>query len=72
MCFFMSLVPATILMVLGFFVRYAGNKAGGSLEKFGKILSIWVFLVALVPILGSLYLTLNDKCPVTHFINSLG
>ena len=72
MCFFMSLVPATILMVLGFFVMYAGAKAGGSLKKYGKILSIWVFLVALVPLIGGLYLTLNDICPVTHLINSLG
>ena len=41
-----ALVPVTLLVVLGYFVLFAANKAEGSARAFGKYLSIWVFVLA--------------------------
>ncbi len=41
-----ALVPVTLLVVLGYFVRVAAAKADGSAQVFGKYLSIWVFVLA--------------------------
>ena len=63
MCFFMSLVPATFLVVVGFFVLFASSRAEGGIQRFGRILAIWVFVVALVPVLAGAYVTLSGLCP---------
>jgi hypothetical protein len=66
MCFVISLFPATVWMVIGFAVLYLTAKATGNLQKFGKILAIWIFVLSLVlPICGA-YLTISGKCPLTR------
>lgn len=63
MCFFFSLIPATIWVVLGYFVLFSSNKTVGAVQKFGQILAIWVFIVAaFFPIMGA-YVTLAGFCP---------
>lgn len=62
MCFFFSLIPATFWFVVGYFVLLTSEKAEGGIKKCGKILAIWVFILAfLFPICG-IYVTLSDKC----------
>lgn len=64
MCFIFSFVPATIFLVIGYFVLFSSNKAEGTIKKFGQILAIWVFIVALFfPICGA-YMTLSGQCPM--------
>lgn len=63
MCIILSLVPATILTTIGYFVLFSSTKAEGAISKFGKILAIWLFIVALVPIIVGLYLTISGLCP---------
>jgi uncharacterized membrane protein (DUF485 family) len=63
MRFFMSLVPATFLVVIGYFVLFASSRAEGGIQRFGRILAIWVFVVALVPVLAGAYATLSGLCP---------
>jgi hypothetical protein len=54
MIFLFSLIPATALVVVGYFVLYASTRAEGGLERFGKYLGIWIFFLAGVSVLGGL------------------
>jgi len=64
MCFFFSLFPATIWLVIGFFVLFASTRTEGGLKKFGKALAIWVFVIAaFFPLCGA-YVTLAGLCPI--------
>jgi len=64
MCFFFSLIPATFWAVVGFFVLFASTHAEGTLHRFGRVLGIWVLIVALLlPICGA-YVTWSGKCPI--------
>ena len=62
--FFFSLIPATIFVVIGYFVLFSSTKAEGAVQKFGKILAIWIFFIALFfPICGA-YVTISGQCPM--------
>ncbi len=64
MCFFFSLVPATVFMVFGYFVLFSSTKAEGGVSTCGRVLAIWVFVVALFfPICGA-YVSLAGLCPI--------
>ena len=68
MCFFFSLIPATIIAVVGFFVLFASTKAEGGVRTLGRILAIWVFIVATFPPMGGAYVTLTGACPLTEML----
>ena len=71
MCFFFSLIPATFWLVVGFFVLFTSTKTEGTLRKFGKILAIWIFIIALLfPICGA-YVTLSGNCPLNKMIENM-
>ncbi len=71
MCFIFSLIPATIFAVIGYFVLFSSTKAEGAVQKFGQILAIWVFIVALFfPIMG-LYVTLSGLCPIEELMQTM-
>ncbi len=64
MCFFFSFIPATVWVVIGYFVLFASTKAEGGIRTFGKLLAIWTFIIAaLLPVMG-LYVTLAGLCPI--------
>lgn len=64
MCFIFSLIPATIFTVIGYFVFFSSTKTEGARQKFGQVLAVWVFIVALFfPMMG-LYVTLSGLCPI--------
>ena len=57
MCFIFSFIPATTFTVIGYFILFSSTKTEGAVQKFGQILAIWVFIVALmIPIIGALSL----------------
>ncbi len=71
MCFFFSFFPATFWSVLGYFVMFSSTKAEGSMRTFGRILAIWLFVIAaFIPIMAA-YVTLNDLCPLTALFENL-
>jgi hypothetical protein len=71
MCFFFSLMPATVWLVIGFFVLFASTKAEGGLSKFGKVLAIWSFVIAAIfPLVGA-YVTLAGLCPTEAMIQQM-
>ncbi len=68
MCFFFSLIPATILVVIGYFGLFSSGKAQGGIRRFGQVLAIWVFVVALFPTVAGAYVTLSGLCPMTEMM----
>ena len=71
MCFFFSFVPATFWLVVGYFVLFASTKAQGGTQVFGRIVAIWLFVIAaLIPMLG-LYVTIADLCPAQAIMQRL-
>ncbi len=64
MCFICSLIPATIFLVIGYFVLFSSSNAEGTIQTFGQILGIWNFIVALFFLICGAYMTLSGKCPM--------
>ena len=68
MCFFFSLFPATIWLIIGYFVLLSSAKTEGRIQIFGRVLSIWVFVIAaFIPLMG-LFITLSGLCPITEIM----
>jgi len=71
MCFFFSLLPATIWVVIGYFVLFSSSKTHGAIQAFGRILSIWVFIVAAFFPLAGGYVTFAGLCPIDAMMQSM-
>lgn len=53
MVFLISLIPATVLVVVGYFVLFSSTRADGTMKAFGQGLAIWVVvLAAAFPVAG--------------------
>ena len=63
MCFFFSLIPATVFTVIGYFVLFSSTKTEGKIKVFGQILAIWIFIIATFPLMMGSYVTLSGLCP---------
>ena len=71
MCFLISLLPGTIWVVLGYFILFSSTRSQGPVQIFGRILAIWVFILAgFFPIAGA-YVTLSGLCPIGAMMQSL-
>ena len=71
MCFFFSFIPATLWVVIGYFVLFASTKAEGAIQKFGQILAIWIFVIAaFLPVAGA-YVTFADLCPIEGIFQAM-
>ncbi len=64
MCFFFSLMPATFFVTIGFFVLFAASMAKGAVKGFGQILAVWIFVLALFPLIAGAYVTWSGQCPM--------
>ncbi len=71
MCFFFSLIPATVWAVIGFFVLFASTKAEGGLRKFGQVLAVWSFVIAALFPLGGAFITLAGLCPMAAMMETM-
>lgn len=65
MFFFFSLIPTTIFVVVGYFVLFASARANGGVRTFGRVLAIWIFVVAALPPLAGAYATITGIHPFT-------
>jgi hypothetical protein len=54
MLFLFSLMPATALVVLGYFVLFSSTRAEATTKRFGQFLATWLFFLAGVVLLASL------------------
>lgn len=71
MCFVFSLIPATFWVTIGYFVLFSSRKIDGAIRKFGQVLAIWIFIVALFFPLCGAYTTLSGKCPIEKIIQKI-
>lgn len=72
MCFIFSLIPATFWVVIGYFVLFASTKADGAVQKFGRVLAVWLFIIALlIPLIGA-YMTVTGLCQFEQIIQEMG
>ncbi len=71
MCFLISFGPATFWAVVGYFVLFSSTRAEGGIRKFGRILAIWIFIIAaFIPLMGA-YVTLSGLCPIGDILEAL-
>ncbi len=63
MCFLFSFLPATFWVVIGYFVLYSSGKAGDGIRTFGRILAIWIFVIAACCLIAGAYVSLAGLCP---------
>ena len=65
MCFFFSFMPATFCVTVGYFVLFAASKAADNgLKTFGRVLAIWLFIIATFILIAGTYASLSGLCPV--------
>ena len=71
MYFFVSLIPATLTVVVGYFILFSSTKTQGAVKTLGRILAIWVLaLAALFPLAGG-YVTYAGLSPVGSMMQSM-
>lgn len=67
----MSLLPATIWAVVGYFILFSSTRAQGAVRSFGRALAIWVFVIAaFFPIMGA-YVAIMGICPIESIMQSM-
>ena len=47
---------ATVLAVVGFFVLFTASKSQGLVKRIGNVLGAWLFVLAVLAIVGSIFL----------------
>ena len=55
---------ATLAVLAGYFVLIVAGKAERGLQKFGKILAIWIFILAALPVLFGGYMAVSGHGPL--------
>ncbi len=71
MCFFFSLIPATVCVVVGYFVLFSATMTQGAVQIFGYILTAWLFIIAaFFPTMGG-YVSFAGLCPAQAMIQSM-
>ncbi len=63
MCFLISFLSATFWVVIGYFVLFSSSKAEGGIRTFGRVLAIWIFVIAAFFLIAGAYATLAGLCP---------
>jgi len=71
MCLVFSLIPATIFTTIGYFVLFSSSKVEGATRKFGQVLAVWIFIIAVFPIICGTYMTLSSNCPMEKMIEKM-
>ncbi|MGF1757097.1 hypothetical protein L4D76_03910 [Photobacterium sagamiensis] len=72
MCFFFSFIPATFWLVIGYVVLFLSSKVDGRLQTFGRVLAIWIFVIAAFILMMGLVVTLSGLCPISDMIQHMG
>lgn len=71
MSFIFSLLPATLLAVMGYVVLYCAIRSEGGIGTFGKILAAWVFVLALLFPLAGAYTAITGFSPMEEHFRSM-
>lgn len=71
MYFLLSLIPATLSVVLGYFVLFSSTKTQGAVKTLGQILAIWIFILATVSPMAGAYATYAGLPPIGAMMRSM-
>lgn len=71
MYFSFSLIPATLALVLGYFILFSSSKAQGAVKMFGQILAVWVFILAAALPLAGAYATYAGFPSISAMMRSM-
>jgi hypothetical protein len=71
MCFFVSLVPATIWLIIGYFVLFASSRSEAGIKIFGSALAIWIFVIAAMIPIAAAYVTIAGLCPLEDMLRTM-
>lgn len=72
MLFLISLLPATIFVVLGYFVVFASTRSEGGFRRFGQYLGGWIILLGGVTVLGGvLGSTVGIQGPLSRLMDGM-
>lgn len=71
MYFFLSLIPATLAAVLGYFILLSSAKGQGAVKTFGRTLAAWVFILAAAAPLAGAYATYADLPSISATMRSM-
>jgi hypothetical protein len=71
MCFVVSLVPATVWLIIGYFVLFAASRSDRGIRVFGQVLAVWIFVIAVVIPLAGAYVTLAGLCPLEDMLTTM-
>jgi hypothetical protein len=64
-------MPATICATVAYFVLFAASKADDGIKTFGRVLAIWLFVIAaFIPIIAA-YVSLAGLCPMDDILKTL-
>lgn len=58
-----TVLHATVIAVIAFFILFAASKAEGFVGLLGRLLGYWVLLIAIAALAGGIYFGLNGKPP---------
>ena len=71
MSFIASLFPATLFAVLGYVVLYCALRSEGAAGVFGKILATWVFILALLFLVGGTFMGISGFSPMEEHMKRM-
>jgi hypothetical protein len=54
-----------------FFVLFAASMAKGAVNVFGRILAVWIFLIALFPLVAGACVTWSGQCPMQQMMEEM-
>src|SRR5450631_4329938 len=60
---FGALLHATALAVIGFFVLFAADRSIGRVQRIGKLLGAWLFILAVLVIIGTALAIASGRVP---------
>lgn len=71
MYFFLSLVPATVVVIVGYFVLFSATRAQAGVKTFGQILAAWLFVLAVAFPAAGAYATFAGIAPIGEMMRSM-
>jgi hypothetical protein len=71
MCFFISFIPATFWVIVGYFVLFSSSKTNGGMRIFGHALAIWIFVIAAAIVVAAAYVTVAGLCPIGDMLRTM-
>lgn len=69
--FFISLIPATVWVILGYFVLFSSSKIDGGIRTFSQVLAIWIFVIAAAIVIAGAYVTAAGLCPIRDMLRAM-